>query len=238
MDEAHYETTKSAENSWWYRGRTNAIKRAIKKFAVHKGAVLDVGAGYGAMFPFLKAYGPVTALEIFPPCIEACRVRGYTNVVRAESELFSVPENFSLVGAFDSLEHIEDDVAFLSKLRNTMTPDGIFIATVPAHQFLWSTFDEINKHFRRHSKKSLRTLFEKSGYDVRYISYWNCLLLVPAVIMRLMGRAGGEALTPPQWINSTLSAILYFESLSLAIAPLPMGLSLMIVATPKKAASR
>ena len=237
MEEAHYETTKSAENSWWYRGRTNAVRRAIQKSAVSKGAVLDIGAGYGAMFPFLTKFGPVTGHEIFPPCIDVCRRRGYKNVVTTEGELFSLPENFSLVGAFDSLEHIEDDVGFLSKLRDTMTPDRIIIATVPAHEFMWSKFDEINKHFRRHSKKSLRELFEKSGYDVRYISYWNCLLLVPAVIMRLMGRAGGEALTPPQWINSTLSAILYFESLSLAIAPLPMGLSLMIVATPKKAAS-
>lgn len=190
------------------------------------------------MFSFLRTYGPVTAFEIFPPCIEVCRGRGYKNVVRTEGELFSVPENFSLVGAFDSLEHIKDDVAFLSKLRDKVTPDGILVATVPAHQFLWSKFDEINMHFRRHSKKSLRTLFENSGYDVRYISYWNCLLFMPAVIMRLLGRAGGEALTPPQWINSTLSAILYFESLFLAIAPLPIGLSLIIVATPKKAASR
>ena len=239
MEEAHYETTKLAENSWWYRGRTNAIRRAIKKFAVQKGDALDVGAGYGAMFPFLTTFGPATAYEIFPPCIEACRRRGYKNVVTTEDELFSVPEIFSLVGAFDSLEHIEDDVAFLLRLRDKMTPDGILIATVPAHQFLWSKFDEINMHFRRHSKKSLRELMEKSGYDVRYISYWNCLVFIPAVIMRLIGRtAGGEALTPPKWINSILSAILYLESLWLTIAPLPMGISLMVVATPKKAAFR
>jgi hypothetical protein len=54
--------------------------------------------------------------------------------------------------------------------------------------------------------------------------------------MRLLGRGGGEALMPPKWINAILSAILYVESLWLTIAPLPIGLSLMIVASPKKSA--
>ncbi|OGG63431.1 hypothetical protein A3C21_02485 [Candidatus Kaiserbacteria bacterium RIFCSPHIGHO2_02_FULL_59_21] len=230
MEDAHYETLRSAEDSWWYRGRSLAIERMLKSFSPPPGAALDLGAGYGAMLPLLRRFGPVTAYEIYPECVAVCRERGYENVLSDESALFARKNAFALVGAFDVLEHIKEDVAFVSRLRESIVPGGIIVATVPAHQFLWSAHDVANRHFRRHGKKSLRLLFEENGYEVLALSYWNCSLFPIAAILRLSGAGGGGFLALPRFLNAALAFALYLESLWLSIAPLPMGLSLIAVA--------
>jgi 2-polyprenyl-3-methyl-5-hydroxy-6-metoxy-1,4-benzoquinol methylase len=53
-----------------------------------------------------------------------------------------VSEVLDLVGAFDVLEHIEDDNRVLRELYRMLAPNGVVIATVPQHRWLWSSVDE------------------------------------------------------------------------------------------------
>jgi trans-aconitate methyltransferase len=182
------------------------------------------------MFSFLRDFGPVSAYEVYPPCVAECRRRGYVEVFDSDPSIFSQKSKFALIGAFDVLEHIENDVDVLSRLYGAIRPGGIVVATVPAHQFLWSSHDVLNHHFRRHSKASLQRLFEESGFEVVTISYWNCLLFPLAACMRLLGVGGHETLMPSHAVNILLTRLLYLESLLLSFVPLPMGLSLVVVA--------
>ena len=66
---------------------------------------------------------------------------------------------FPLVIALDVLEHIEDDVRFVvEQLAPAVQPGGLLVASVPAHQSLFTRHDQALGHFRRHSAKSLRAL--------------------------------------------------------------------------------
>lgn len=230
MDPVVYAALKDAERSWWYQGRKSAVRAHLNKVNISKGSVLDLGAGFGAMHSLLAEYGPVTAYEVSSACLEACRDRGYAKVIGNKEELFAQEKPYSLVGAFDVIEHIEDDVGFLSKLRRDMTQDGYLVATVPAFQCLWSEHDVANHHFRRYNKKSLSSLLQTAGFEIERISYWNSLLFFPAALMRLFGFAGKEALSPKPIVNRLLSGVVYFESKIQSFFPLPVGLSLVVLA--------
>ena len=233
MDSVLYEILKQAEESWWYRGRTAAVQAHLRKINIPTGEVLDIGAGFGAMHPLLSKYGPVTAYEIQSDCLEACRKRGYANVIGHQDELFSPKVPYTLIGAFDVIEHIEDDLGFLIKIRKAMSDQAYLVATVPAFQFLWSQFDVKNHHFRRYTKSSFSDLLKNSGFEILRISYWNSLLFFPAAVMRLFGMAGKDALSPKPIVNKLLTGIVSFESRLQSFISLPLGLSLVVVASPK-----
>src|SRR5262245_37315921 len=58
-------------------------------------------------------------------------------------------KTFHLIGMFDVLEHIQDDIGALRDIRSLLDPDGALLLTVPAHASLWSYFDEASRHCRR-----------------------------------------------------------------------------------------
>ena len=59
---------------------------------------------------------------------------------------------FDIVGAFDVLEHIENDELVMQGVRNALRPGGLFLVTVPQYQWMWSALDEIVHHKRRYSR--------------------------------------------------------------------------------------
>jgi hypothetical protein len=72
----------------------------------------------------------------------------------------------------DVLEHIDNDLTFLSDYVKLAQKDSIFIITVPAHQFLWSGHDEYLKHYRRYSISDIELIARSAGLQVlesRYI---------------------------------------------------------------------
>ena len=45
-------------------------------------------------------------------------------------------EEFDVIGAFDVIEHIDDDVAALKGIHKALKPDGDILMMVPRHMFL------------------------------------------------------------------------------------------------------
>jgi FkbM family methyltransferase len=68
------------------------------------------------------------------------------------------PDTFVYINVF---EHIKDDVKELKCIKDLLPSGGHAIIFVPAHQALFSKFDESIGHFRRYSKQSV-TLAWKS----------------------------------------------------------------------------
>ena len=75
-----------------------------------------------------------------------------------------------MVGAFDVIEHIDDDVGLLYRLRETLTPSGTLLVTVPAHRSLWSYFDVASCHCRRYAEAELREKLETAGFEVSHLT--------------------------------------------------------------------
>ncbi len=231
MERRAFKLLHDAESSWWYRARSNVVTRVMAKYSRSRNeTILDLGAGYGGMGAILQHYGTVDAFEPDPEARQLLFQRGYRNVL-SHTEVNTLPHNtYGLVAIFDVLEHTPDDAAFLTTLFDVLTTDGKIIITVPAFQFLWSEHDVLHHHYRRYSKKSLRTVLEKCGYQVTFMSYWNMLLFFPAALMRKMGKTGESSLTMSNIFDAILFYIVKGESHLIPTLSLPIGTGLVAYA--------
>lgn len=89
-----------------------------------------------------------------------------------------------LVLLLDVVEHIENDVQFLSDLnQNVLINDKTtVIITVPAYQKLFCTHDYFLGHYRRYTNKTLIHTVEKSGFHKSKIGYFFLSLIFPRII--------------------------------------------------------
>jgi SAM-dependent methyltransferase len=235
MQRKAFQLLHDAESSWWYQGRMLVVARVLAHFLNTKTNyhIADVGAGYGGMLSLLKSYGNVTAYEPDEEAQQACAKRGYDNVATLFGHTLNeaLPQNtYSLIAAFDVLEHAEDDRAFLSMLHGALRSDGGFIMTVPAYPFLFGPHDIEHHHYRRYTRDALTRLLETSGFTVRYASYWNMFLFIPAALMRLSGRTGAGSLTMAQWIDRLFFGIVRTESAMMPTFRLPFGTGIVCYA--------
>ena len=235
MERTAFELLKDMESSWWYRGRSFAIQSALAHAGIRTiDTALDYGAGFGGAHSLFASIAKQT--DAYEPDEIAARsvlTRGYARVITDKKEALSGA--YDLIGLFDVLEHIEHDADFLMEAHQALTPKGRLIVTVPAFQALWSAHDEEHHHFRRYSRSEIKNLFRKAGYEIDYVSYWNASLLPVAATLRLWGGSGEGGLSPHPFINSVLSCWLRMEAAIIGLAPLPFGLSLVVVARKKSA---
>jgi SAM-dependent methyltransferase len=143
--------------------------------------------------------------------------------------------NYDLIGAFDVIEHIEDDHAAIVAIAAKLKHGGKFVMTVPAHSWMWSAHDVVNHHKRRYSKAGLKALVERSPLKLDRIGYFNSLLFPLAVADRLSskmrGKDNADVKLPAAPVNTTLERIFAAERHLVGRLPLPPGLSLFAVAS-------
>ena len=153
-------------------------------------------------------------------------------------ELAEVPDrHYDLIGAFDVIEHIEDDHAALASIATKLKPSGTFVMTVPAHQWMWTAHDTVNHHKRRYSKRSLRRLINRSPMRLVKLGYFNSLLFPLAVAERaaskLRGKEDADVKLPPAPLNAALEKVFATERYLVGRLPLPPGLSLFAIASAR-----
>lgn len=234
MEKDAFVILKNIEDTWWHYGRRQAVKEALTVAGVKKqNRVLDAGAGYGGMFGLLSLYGEVDASEPEHEALMVCKERGYKETFISEKDALVQNKQYDLIGAFDVIEHVDDDATFVSNLSTLTNKSGLLVATVPAFQFLWSEHDVHHMHFRRHTIASMKRLFEGAGYDIEYARYWNVFLFPVALVSRLLGKSGESGLHPHPFITSILKGVLWFESKVIRYIPIPFGLSVVIVGRKK-----
>lgn len=187
MDEAVYDELYAVEDShWWFRGRRAVIRALLERARPRSGArVLDAGCGSGRNLLEFADLGQVTGVEPSPQAVAFCRSRGLTDVVEAELEQLPFDDaRFDVVLAFDVLEHLDDDVAGMRELRRVTRPGGTFIATVPAYRRLWSQHDDSHHHRRRYVRRQLVANAAAAGWEPRFATYFNSILLPPIAAVR------------------------------------------------------
>ncbi len=225
------------ELHWWYRARRDVLEALIRRSVdLPAGArLLEVGCGTGHNLAMLQRFGHVDAIELDPAARAIAERRLGRPVSDARlPELEGIPRShYDLIGAFDVIEHIDDDVAAVSALAACLKPGGKLVVAVPAHQWMWSAHDELNHHKRRYSKRSLRRLIEGSPLQLQAIGYFNSLLFPVAVAARfagkLTGRGGGGETLPPKPINWAFEKVFGAERYLAGRVPLPSGLSLFAI---------
>jgi len=173
------------EDSYWYRHRAECIVECLRQFPP-TGPVLDVGGGNGHVSLAIQQAGfdPVLVEPSMQAAMNA-RARGIKSVICATlSDARFQDDSLSAVGAFDVLEHVEDDAGFVADVHRALKPSGRFYLTVPAFRFLWSAYDDHVGHFRRYTLGSLGKLLRDGGFQVEQASYLYGLLPLPIFLFR------------------------------------------------------
>ena len=230
------------DRHWWYRGRREVLAALIRRIVrpPQDAEILEIGCGTGHNFPMLGAFGHVDALELDDQMRAYAERRLGRNVMSAPlPELAGVPDRgYDLIGAFDVIEHIDDDRPAIAAIATKLKPGGKFVMTVPAHQWMWSTHDVVNHHKRRYSKRSLRDLIEGSPLRLEALGYFNSLLFPAAVAERVASKARGKdeasLSLPPAPLNAVLERTFAAERHLIGRVPLPPGLSLYAVASVQR----
>lgn len=183
-EEVHASYAQIEETSFWFAHRNTMIGLAVDRFRP-QGPIIDVGGGNGFVSRGLNARGyPTIVVEPGQGGVDTSLARGL-NVIRG---LFT-PEMFTAgsaaaIGLFDVVEHIPDDLAFLKDCNRAIARDGYLYATVPAFEWLWSVDDDYARHCRRYTASSLRSVLEKAGFTVSYLTYFFSLLVPPLLVVR------------------------------------------------------
>ena len=154
------------DRHWWYRARRRVIADLIQREAQPpaNAQVLEIGCGTGHNLAMLGGFGHIEGLELDEEARAISERRLGRKVMSSPlPELAGVPNgHYDLIGAFDVIEHIDDDRGALASIATKLKPEGRFVMTVPAHQWMWSAHDVVNHHKRRYSKASLKALIDGS----------------------------------------------------------------------------
>ena len=243
MERALYEEHAQLEaDHWWFVGRRAIIETTLTRYLPLRlgNRILDVGCGTGGMLPMLATFGQVQGLEGEPLAVEHCREQFCGFDVTQGQIPDDIPTDaiLDLVTAFDVIEHVDDDIGALIAFRRAVHPGGTIAVTVPALQWLWSDHDRANGHRRRYTRGRLIAALEAAGLIVRHTSYFNSILWPPIAAARLIQRVHSPVVEPESdfsmprsAMNRVLTATLRSERAVVAAAGLPIGVSLIAIAS-------
>ena len=187
MDYKDHAAGLKGNNFWFYR-KTEFIGILIERLKLNKNIkILNVGAGTGNDIEMLNKFGKVVVLDIDPKALNLIPDGQVEEKIIGDVCCLNLPHNsFDMVVAFDVLEHIKDDDLAVDQIKHFLKPDGIFIFTVPAYSFLFSSHDKYLGHYRRYNKKDLISLFQK--FEKIELGNWFFFLFPIISLHRLINK--------------------------------------------------
>lgn len=226
---------------FWFVGRNAILRDMLRRHFSSAKNILEIGCGTGFVLSNTRRVFPDAKLsgsDIFTEGL------GYAKRRVPSAELFQMDachipfvEEFDLIGAFDVLEHIDDDRAALSQIHRACQPGGGVIFTVPQHPWLWSSTDDYAHHKRRYTRAELVGKVEDAGFKVGYVGSFVSLLLPVMLVSRLFQKSSAAddqmdaGFKIGRLTNALLGAVMSAEGWLIARGvSFPMGGSLLVVA--------
>ncbi len=155
--------------------RYGPIIRVLRR-AGAEDSLLEVGVGVGALsFRLARRFQEYRGYEQDRESFQvACgRLAALPQAELVNSILPAEPDRtFGVLGAFEVLEHIEDDLGTLREWVQWLRPGGLGVFSVPAHPEWFGPLDVSVGHFRRYSRSEILGLLEGAGLtDIEIGSY-------------------------------------------------------------------
>lgn len=232
--------------NFWFRSRNELIVWALTKHVPDCRSFFEIGCGTGFVLRAIHDAAPSIELsgsEIFSAGLEfAARRLPAAQFYQMDARAIPFRDAFDAIGAFDVLEHIEDDETVMAEVAAALRPGGAFLITAPQHPALWSRQDEHAFHIRRYTAREIRRKLEAAGFEVVRMTSFVSLLLPMLVASRLRLRRGGpdeafdaiDALRQPRAVNMSLGAVMTAErALIRGGLSFPAGGSLLLVCRKK-----
>jgi len=193
FDPRSFEQLSELESaSFWFQARSRLIGWALDTYFPHAQSLLEVGCGTGYVLQGVREARPQMELAGADLYVEGLRYAQArvpdTAFYQLDATRIPFSEAWDVVGAFDVLEHVEDDAAFLSGMYEAATPGGGIVVTVPQHPTLWSAADEYARHARRYRRRELTERVAHAGFRVTRVTSFVSLLLPAMYLSRLRSR--------------------------------------------------
>ena len=235
---------------FWFVSRNRILGDVLRKRFAAPAKVLEIGCGTGFVLSGIRAVFPHASLSASDVYTEGL---GYAARRVPDAFLFQMDarhipfrEEFDLIGAFDVLEHIEDDEAVLAQLFQACKGGGGVALTVPQHRWLWSRMDDFAHHKRRYTRNDLVEKLERAGFMVEYTTSFISLLLPLMLAARLWRKPAGTemqdqmdaaGLSIGRLANAAMGAVMVIERGLIRLGlRLPFGGSLLVIAKKPVAA--
>ncbi len=153
-------------------------------------SAVDFGAGLGTLAAALAGRGlEVVCVEPDSGLREALLARG----LRALGDLEAVPDGSrQFIYAINVLEHIEDDLGAVMRLRAKLRPGGRLFLYVPAFGVLFSSMDRKVGHRRRYTRSGVLQLAHRSKLAVETIRYADSLGFFATLLYKWFGNPRGD----------------------------------------------
>jgi len=241
------------DTHFWFVSRNDILAAALSTLPTNGSAadcVLEIGCGTGNTLRVLREGLPraiVIGMDALHAGLLHAQSRAHARLVAGRVEDMPFGTDFALIGMFDVLEHIEDDVAALRAVRQSLAPKGQLLMTVPAAPSLWSRYDEESQHHRRYTEAGLRRVLTAAHFEVEYITHFMSVIYPAIWISRRLERWGAamssdrsarapaieRELRVPHVINAVLRQMLRVETPAVRRRyRLPFGASLLAIARP------
>lgn len=185
------------DQHFWFRSRNRCIEAALRSVADFTSIreVLEVGCGTGVVLAQLQRLFPngrIIGMDLFDEGLKFARQRFNGTLIQGDVFQHSFRNSFDLIGAFDVIEHLDEDEKILRRFHEQLRSGGHLVITVPAHQSLWSYFDEVAHHRRRYTVRDLERKLADAGFSGIYVTQFMGPLFP---LMWLKRRLVGEKAT-------------------------------------------
>ncbi len=146
--------------------------------------ILELGCGIGVLTrKMAKTGGAVTAVDQSEESMAALMrsldasddVRPVTGRLEDSATWASIGGDYDTILAFNVLEHVSDDRELLTRARRAAARGGRLRILVPACPFLFGSADLIAGHRRRYELRAMRRLLEETGWEPRFLRYFNVI---------------------------------------------------------------
>lgn len=158
--------------------------------------VLEVGAGIGKTTTAFCRGRHKEWVCLEPDSDQVCRISAlidagilpdFCRAARGTIDQLPESQRFDSILYIDVLEHIEDDATEVRRARDRLEPGGHLIVVSPAHQWLFTPFDEAIGHWRRYTKASLESVVPEGLIRVR-LAYLDSIGLLASIANLLVLR--------------------------------------------------
>jgi len=196
-----------------------------------QGSVLEAGAGIGSntRLLFNNKVKSWTCLEPDVRLLETLKSNllhdstlSRIQVVNGTLGDFDKSPGFDAIIYVDVMEHIENDAWEMALAASRLNKNGFLVVLSPAHQWLFSKFDARIGHFRRYTKKSLKSV-APPGLKLCRLRYLDCCGLVASLANRLVLHQGlpkseqiefwDRRLVPPSTVLDKLTGYVFGKSI-------------------------
>jgi SAM-dependent methyltransferase len=228
FDPASFSNLASIEKGhFWFEPRNRLITGMALRLFPQARSYMEIGCGTGFVLAAMAERSTLTRIvgsELHPRGLEIARGRvpnGRAEWIQMDARAIPAWEEFDLVGAYDVIEHIEEDETVLRQAHDSLRPGGGIIITVPQHPWLWSATDDVAHHVRRYRLGEIEGKLRAAGFEIVASTSYTSVLLPIMMAARMLSKVRGQVssagavnkgeLRPGQMTNQLMEWLLQLE---------------------------